>query len=293
MSDNTQRTAVEALAENAVKMRFEDLDKESVETIKGRVIDILGCAIGGANASGNPELIDLVKSWGGKGQATILMHGGKAPAHDAAMINAVMTRSYDFEEQSPSAHTAASVIPAALAMCEMQQLSGKDFITAMVIGFDTGNRINAGFDFDFSHGWDNIGSLHTFACSAAAGNLLKLTPGQMRNAFGLTLHQTAGSIASYWDCDIDFQIEQWFCRQDRYFYSRNGQSWNDRHHRPLAGPLRLLSTLYPRLHPSGDDHPGPGQKIYHRRRYVQAVFLRPAESYRHRTGHQSGHSKQP
>ena len=62
----TDKTAVEALAENALKTRFEDLDQETIETIKGRVIDILGCAIGGANASGNRELIDLVKGYGAK-----------------------------------------------------------------------------------------------------------------------------------------------------------------------------------------------------------------------------------
>jgi 2-methylcitrate dehydratase PrpD len=210
MSENSGTTAVERLAENAVKTRFEDLNKEVVETIKGRVIDILGCAIGGAKATGNRELIDLVKSWGGKGQATILIQGGKVPAHEAAMLNAVMTRSYDFEEQTPSAHVAASVIPTALAMCEMLQLGGKDFLAALIAGIDVGNRINAGFDFDFSHGWDNIGSLHTFACTAIAGNILKLTPKQMRNAFGLALHQTAGSIASYWDCDMTFKLANGF-----------------------------------------------------------------------------------
>ena len=66
MADKTQDTAVAALAENALKTRFEDLDKETIETIKGRVIDIVGCAIGGANASGNRGLIDLVKGWGAK-----------------------------------------------------------------------------------------------------------------------------------------------------------------------------------------------------------------------------------
>ncbi len=210
MADSTKKAAVVALAENAVKTRFEDLDKETVETIKGRVIDIVGCAIGGSNATGNRELIDVVKGWGGKGEATILVHGGKVPAHDAAMINAVMTRSYDFEEQSPVAHQNASVMPTALALGEMNQLSGKDFLAALISGVDVGNRIYDSFDFDFFGGWDNIGSLHTFACAAVAGNVLKLNPDQMRNAFGLALHQTAGSIASYWDCDMTFKLDNGF-----------------------------------------------------------------------------------
>jgi 2-methylcitrate dehydratase len=224
MSKITQNTAVQALAENALKTRFEDLDQETIETIKGRVIDILGCAISGANASGNRELIDLVKGYGARGEATILVHGGKVLVQDAAMLNAVMTRSYDFEEQSPVAHQNASVIPVALALSEMQQLSGKDFLTALIAGVDVGNRIYDSFDFDFSQGWDNIGSLHTFACAAIAGHILKLTPLQLKNAFGLALHQTAGSIASYWDCDMTFKLDNGFAARTGIFAAQLAKS---------------------------------------------------------------------
>ena len=102
-------------------------------------------------------------------------------------------------------------------MVEMQQLSGKDFLTALIVGVDVGNRINAGFDFDFYQGWDNIGSLHTFACAAIAGHILKLTPLQLRNAFGLALHQTAGCIMSYWDCDMTFKLDNGFAARTGIF----------------------------------------------------------------------------
>jgi 2-methylcitrate dehydratase len=250
VTEKTQDTAVEALSENAVKIRFEDIDKQTIESIKGRVIDIVGCAIGGANATGNQGLMDLVKGWGGKGEATILVHGGKAPAHDVAMINAVMTRSYDFEEQSPSAHTNASVIPTALATVEMMQGSGKDFLTGLIVGTDVGNRINAGFDFDFYHGWDNIGSLHTFACAAIAGNVLKLTPLQMRNAFGLALHQTAGSIMSYWDCDMTFKLNNGFAARSGIFAAQMAKAG-------LLGTIDALQSKYGfyHLYTHGCTHP--------------------------------------
>lgn len=250
MADKTQDTAVAALAENALKTRFEDLNQETIETIKGRVIDILGCAIGGANASGNQGLIDLVKSWSGKGQATILIHGGKVPVQDAAMINAVMVRSYDFEEQSPSAHQNATLIPVALALSEMQQLNGKDFLTALIVGTDVGNRINDGFDFDFFHGWDNIGSLHTFASAAIAGRLLNLTPFQLRNAFGLALHQTAGSIQSYWDCDTTFKLNNGFAARTGIFAAELAKTG-------LVGTIDALQGKfgYYHLYTHGCTHP--------------------------------------
>lgn len=210
MLSTTEGVAVEALAENALRTRFEDLDTETIETMKGRLIDILGCAIGGANAPGNRGLIELVRGWGGKGEATILVHGGRVLVQDAAMVNAVLTRSYDFEEQAPMEHQSATIIPVALALSEMVQGSGKDFLTALIVGADVGNRISASFDFDFYQGFDNIGSLHTFASTAIAGRLLELTASELKNAFGIALHQTAGSIASYWDCDTTFKLNNGF-----------------------------------------------------------------------------------
>ena len=59
------KTAVEALSENVLSVRFEDLGDRIVENAKNRIIDVLGCVIGGANAAGNQGLIKTVKKWGG------------------------------------------------------------------------------------------------------------------------------------------------------------------------------------------------------------------------------------
>jgi len=80
MSVAGDRTAIEALSANLVDTRFEHFDDATIELAKNRIIDLLGCLIGGANAPGNPALLKLVRKWGGKKESTILAHGGKAPA---------------------------------------------------------------------------------------------------------------------------------------------------------------------------------------------------------------------
>ena len=82
---------------NVLDTRFENFDQATLTSAKSRIIDVVGCLIGGANAAGNSVLIDLVKEWGGKEEATILAHGVKVPAHNAAMVNSVMARSFDFD----------------------------------------------------------------------------------------------------------------------------------------------------------------------------------------------------
>jgi ABC-type antimicrobial peptide transport system ATPase subunit len=81
-------TAIEQMSANAVNTRFLDLAPATVELAKNRIIDVIGCAIGGANAPGNSALIDLVKKWGGA-EATIWIHGGKAPALRGEIGNAI------------------------------------------------------------------------------------------------------------------------------------------------------------------------------------------------------------
>ena len=100
MAVSTESKYIEAISANVANTRFEDFDQATIDLAKNRVIDVLGCLIGGANAPGNPALLKLVKRWGGKKEATILVHGGKAPAQTVAMLNTIMARSFDFEVMS-------------------------------------------------------------------------------------------------------------------------------------------------------------------------------------------------
>ena len=71
--------AIEALSGNVLNTRFEDLDPAVVDNTKRRILDMIGCGIGGSNAPGNAVLAEMVREWGGKGDATLLGYGYKAP----------------------------------------------------------------------------------------------------------------------------------------------------------------------------------------------------------------------
>jgi len=101
MVGNSKTKPIEALSANVLDTRFQDFDHATIENAKNRIIDVLGCVIGGARAEGNGELVNLIRDWGGKEEATILVHGGKAPAHNVAMMNSIMARSFDYEALGP------------------------------------------------------------------------------------------------------------------------------------------------------------------------------------------------
>jgi len=211
-----KETISEVFSANVVDTRFEDFDRDTVELAKNRIIDVLGCLIGGANAPGNEALLKLVRKWGGREESTILVHGGKGPAQNVAMLNTIMARSFDFEVMSYvinglslASHHAATLVPTALALGEMNRTSGKEVITAMLVGDDMAARVQAASKgHPIGLGWDGCGTLSHLGATATASRLLGLDKFQTRNAFGIVLNTIASAIQSLWDGATTFKLGQ-------------------------------------------------------------------------------------
>jgi 2-methylcitrate dehydratase PrpD len=207
---------IEAFSANIVETRFENLDKATVELAKNRIIDVLGCLIGGANAPGNAALLKLVKRWGGKKESTVLVHGGKAPAQNVAMLNTIMARSFDFEVMSyvhegkyiPS-HHAATLVPTSIALSEMYGVSGRELLVGMLVGDDMAARVQvASSGHPIGLGWDGCGTLSHLGATATASRLMGLDKKQTRMAFGIVLNTIASAIQSLWDGATTFKLGQ-------------------------------------------------------------------------------------
>lgn len=213
MATKSQGTYIEALSANIVNTRFENISKSILENAKNRIIDVAGCSIGGAKAPGNPALVDMVKLWGGREESSILGYGGKVPAQNAAMVNSIMARSYDFEVVGSmvdgewiGSHIGGTTVITALAMGEAAGINGKELIAALVAGDDIAVRIIASSGFSPNKAWDITGTLNAFGATAVAGRILGLNELQMRNAFGIVLNYLAGSMQGCWDGATTFKM---------------------------------------------------------------------------------------
>jgi len=212
---NCLSSYIEFISENILDTRFENFAQSTLDNVKSRIVDVIGCLISGAHTPGNLALVDLIKTWGGKEEATILVHGGKVPAHNAAMVNTMMARSFDFEPVGafvegvdiPS-HISGTTVIAALNLGEMKEVSGKELITALLVGDDLACRILAASGFGFSEGWDNTGTVNAFGSAAIAGRLLGLTKKQIQNTFGIVLNQLGGSLQNILDGTLCFRLPQ-------------------------------------------------------------------------------------
>jgi 2-methylcitrate dehydratase PrpD len=206
---------IEKLVKNILETRFEDIERPVIEQAKLRIIDTIGCLIGGAADPGNPELVELLTNQGGRREATILIYGGKVPVGHAAMANSILCRSFDYEPVSPiidnrivPAHISATSVMTALSLAEMLGTTGRELITAMLVGEDMTARVLAASGFNIDLGWDGNGTANAFAATAIAGRLLDLNYNQLRHAFGLALSQMAGTMQNIWDGSPAFKLPQ-------------------------------------------------------------------------------------
>jgi 2-methylcitrate dehydratase PrpD len=203
------------LTKNVLETPFEAFDELTLQRARDRLIDVIGCAVGGANAPGCSMMLEVLRDWGGKKEATVLVHGGKLPAHNAAMMNCVMTRSYDFEPtgayvegKSTPAHLSGTTGPVALTVAEQRGTSGKELLTALILGDDLASRITAASQLNIDSGFDCTGTVNAFGATAIAGRLWGLNEHQMLNAFGIVLNQLAGSFQNIFDGAHSFKLPQ-------------------------------------------------------------------------------------
>lgn len=204
-----------AIVDSGLAIRFEDLPAVTVAAVEARIVDVVGCALGGFGADGNMAIRELVGSWGGTPEATVLGTTTRLPAVHAAMVNAIAARSYDFEVMSvligdrliPS-HHAATTVMTALALAEANQSSGQDFVTAIAVGDDLSARLLAASGLDFTQGWDGSAVYSAPGAALIAAKLLGFSREQALNAVSLAIAQISHTIEDLYDGGTSFKLGQ-------------------------------------------------------------------------------------
>jgi 2-methylcitrate dehydratase PrpD len=187
----------EQLSKFIVGTEFKDLPSQAVEKSKLALLDWVGVALAGSREPSTDILLSFVKEVDAKKQATILGRQETASILNASLVNGYMSHVLDFDDQLPPIHVSAPTIPAGLAISEWKGLSGKDFITAYVVGVDTEVRIYSALGGrrprgHYARGWHLTSTMGTFGATAVAGKLLELDEGQMKHALGIAGTQAAG-----------------------------------------------------------------------------------------------------
>jgi len=234
------------LVEFVCRTGFADIPPDVLEVSKKQLLAIMGTTIAGAHAEGCAAAADSAKKLGGKAEASILVHGGRVPAHRAAFVNGMMARALDFcDAVAPGPHIGSALIPAALAAAEsVGGVTGADFLAAVTVGAELALRLNLGeSEYD---GFDPTGVCVPFASTAAVAKILGLSEGETWNALGLAFCRCGGSFQANIDGTLAVRvIEGWVAETGVTCATLAGQG--------ITGPTNFLDGVYGYFHLFGRD----------------------------------------
>lgn len=202
------------LAEYAASLQLSNLPNSAIAATKRDIFDTLATTIAGTSAPGVGELLDLFAEWGGHGQATVLVHGRKVLAHDAAWVNATMAHATDFDDTHDVAmlHAGVTVIPAALAAAELAGgVGGEELLLGVTAGLDVVCRLGLASTIGIvESGFIFTQLLGTFGATLAAGRVMGLSSTEMVDALGIAYSQTAGNYQVIRDSALTKRMQPGF-----------------------------------------------------------------------------------
>ncbi len=185
----------EDLAGWLVASRPDDIPAEVVHEARRALVNIVGCALGGARHPAVDITIGALGAMFGPPDAAVLGRPERADPLHAALLNGITSHVEDFDDTLPRnyIHASSPVASALLAYASSNRVSGRDLVHAFVLGFEATSRLgNATYPSHYTAGWHSTGSVGVFGAAIAVGTLLGLTQEQMIWAIGLAGTQAAG-----------------------------------------------------------------------------------------------------
>lgn len=215
MTDSNKKTEVQKLADFVTTRKFDDLTAEAVNTLKIRLLDSIGCAIGALEGEPVKMIRAQLEDFGGKPLVS-LIGGGKTAPDRAAFYNSALVRYLDFNDsylaKNETCHPSDN-IGSVLAAAQYAGKNGKDLLTALAIAYQVQCRLSdeapvrdKGFDHTvqgaygaaagaaYALGLDTVKTANAIAIAATAYNALRVTrTGNLSHWKGLAFPSTGWS----------------------------------------------------------------------------------------------------
>ena len=188
------------IAEFSVETQFEAIPSAVVEKTKRHILDTLGAGLAGVLSDEVAKLGRVFEQYEEPGAVPLWGTGRKASARNAALANGMACHTFELDDTGGCDHSGAVIIPAILAALSISPgiVSGKDFIAAVIIGYDVARRALescGAYEPHNEQGWHSTSTCGTFGAAAAVGRLFKLDVRAMQSAIGLAASMSGGTWA--------------------------------------------------------------------------------------------------
>ena len=189
--------ATERVAKFVAATRFEDLPDDVVHQVRRCAVDCLAVSLGGVGHPSLAKYLAVTDLLGGNEQARIWGTRRQANVATAALINGHLAHVLDFDDsympEVTILHGNAPVMPAAVAIAELQGAGGRDFTLAFALGFEIAARaaLAAGKTL-YDHHFHVTAIMGPVGAAVAAGKLLGLDAQHLVWAMGIACSSAGG-----------------------------------------------------------------------------------------------------
>lgn len=231
---------MEHLAQFCVDTRFEDLPVALVAQAKRHILDTFGATLAGAGSDVAKQARQVFE--GETGQTLVWGTDWRVGAAQAAMLNGIAAHALELDDTGGCDHSGAVVLPAVMAAVSMsgQTVSGREFITAVVIGYEIGRRVLEACGSYSAHngaGWHSTATCGVFGAAAASARILRLDTAQTLSALGIAGSFSGGLWAFIHDGSQSKKLHSGRAAEGGLLAARFAQ-------RGITGPTKLFENVW-------------------------------------------------
>ena len=188
------------IAEFVSGLRYDRIPAEVRDRIKLLMLDSFGCALYGADLEWTRILQNTLREVDATRKCAVWGTDQKLSAPHTALVNGTQVQGFELDDvhRAGVLHVGAVVLPALVAITEMKPgMSGKEFITSAVAGYEIGPRVGLCMGPEhIAQGWHSGATLGVFSAASGAARALRLDADKTVHALGIAGTQAAGLMAA-------------------------------------------------------------------------------------------------
>lgn len=188
------------LAKRIHALRFEDLPTAAIHWSKVAILDTVGVMLAGSVQESAKILNRVVVPTAADGPCVVFGTRMRTNALDAALANGTAGHALDYDDSNYQmlGHPSVALLPALFAAAETTGASGRDFLLAYVVGFETVGRVGLGVaPYQYALGWHPTTTIGIFGAVAGCSVLLGLSESQTAGALGMAVSMAAGVKSNF------------------------------------------------------------------------------------------------
>ncbi len=180
-------------------LNYNDLSDDVIDRTKYLLLDYIGVAARGSLSDSSIPIFRLVQDLDKTAEGAVVIGTNiKVSPPYAALANGTAAHSLELDDvvNEASLHPAVAIIPAAMAAAQLASCSGKEFLAAIVIGYEVAIKLGIALDpaAHYARGFHPTGTCGTMGAAITSAKILGLNQSAMTNALGIAGSMAAGSM---------------------------------------------------------------------------------------------------